>query len=105
MWEVWVLLLLVAIVALLAAPFFVRLGPRAGAVEGTLLVTRVSPRPDAAGQQYATIVGVLHGPTVSDYEVYQRIAVDVDDWPAVGELRKVRYSPKNPDNFSVLRSD
>lgn len=96
----WTLLLLIAILAVLLAPRFIRPGPRAGAEEGTLLITGVSPRPDASGEQYVTITGVLHGPTVSEYEVYQRLAVDVDAWPTVGELRPVRYSPRNPDNWN-----
>lgn len=94
------LLLLIAILAVFVAPRFIRPGPRGGAEEGTLLVTGVSPRPDATGQQYVTITGVLHGPTVNEYEVYQRLAVDVGAWPTVGELRPVVYSPKNPDNWS-----
>ncbi|MGH3563415.1 MAG: hypothetical protein ACRDTN_16935 [Mycobacterium sp.] len=102
MWEMWVLLLLVAILAVLLAPRFIRPGPRAGAVEGTLLVTGVSPRPDATGEQYVTITGVISGPTVNEYEVYQRLAVNVDNWPTMGELLPVVYSPKNPDNWNLL---
>lgn len=101
-WEIWVLLLLVAILAVLVAPRFVRPGPRGGAVAGTLLITGVSPRPDDTGEQYVTITGVIHGPTVSDYETYQRIAVDVDSWPSIGELLPVRYSPRNPDNWRIV---
>ncbi|HEX7321868.1 MAG TPA: hypothetical protein VF299_02870 [Mycobacterium sp.] len=105
MWDVWVLLLLVAVLGALVAPRFIRMGPRGGTEPGTLLVTGVSPRPDAAGEQYVTIAGVLHGPTVSEREVYQRIAVDVDNWPTVGELLSVVYSPGNPDNFAFARPD
>lgn len=101
MFEVWVLLLLVAILAVFLAPRFIRPGPRVGAEDGTLLVTGVSPRPDATGEQYVTITGVLHGPTLDEYEVYQRIAVDVERWPAVGELIPVRYSPRNPNNWVI----
>ncbi|MBV9320667.1 MAG: hypothetical protein JO106_12295, partial [Mycobacterium sp.] len=56
-----------------------------------------SPRPDATGEQYVTITGVINGPTVNEYTVYQRMAVDVDDWPTMGQLIPVVYSPKNPD--------
>jgi hypothetical protein len=97
----WVLLLLVSILAVLLAPRFIRPGPRGKAVEGTLLVTGVSPRPDAAGEQYVTITGVINGPAVSEYEVYQRLAIDVDEWPTVGQLLPVVYSPKNPDNWNL----
>jgi hypothetical protein len=98
-WEIWVLVLLVAILATVVAPRLIRPGPRGGAVDGTLLITGVSPRPDASGEQYVTITGVIHGPTVGEHETYQRIAVDVDSWPSVGDLIPVRYSPRNPDNW------
>lgn len=61
---------------------------------------RVSPRPDAGGQQYVTIAGIITGPTVNEYAVYQRMAVDVDQWPTVGQILPVVYSPKNPDNWT-----
>ncbi|CAJ1501266.1 hypothetical protein MU0083_002640 [[Mycobacterium] kokjensenii] len=99
MWEIGALLLLLAILAGFLAPRLIRGGPGAGAEEGTLLVTGVSPRPDADGAQYVTITGVLHGPSVHEHEVYQRYAVDVDAWPSIGELVPVRYSPRNPDNW------
>ena len=67
---------------------------------GTLLVTGVSPRPDADGEQFVTIAGVINGPTVDEHEVYQRMAVNVDHWPTVGQLMPVVYSPKNPDNWT-----
>lgn len=101
-WEIWVLLLLIAILAVLVMPRFIRPGSGGGAVAGTLLITGVSPRPDATGEQYVTITGVIHGATVSEYETYQRIAVDVDNWPVVGELIPVRYSPRNPDNWRMV---
>jgi len=31
--------------------------------------------------------------------VYQRLAVDVNAWPTMGQLMPVVYSPKNPDNW------
>jgi hypothetical protein len=99
-WEIGVLLLLVAILAVFLAPRFIRRGPRAEALSGTLLVTGVSPRPDATGEQYVTITGVIDGPTVNEHNVYQRMAVNVDNWPKVGELMPVVYSQKNPDNWA-----
>lgn len=75
-------------------------GPRGDLASGTLLVTGVSPRPDAGGQQYVTIAGIITGPTVNEYAVYQRMAVDVDQWPTVGQILPVVYSPKNPDNWT-----
>jgi hypothetical protein len=99
-WEIGVLLLLVAILAVFLAPRFIRRRPRADALSGTLLVTGVSPRPDATGEQYVTITGVIDGPTLNEHTVYQRMAVDVDNWPTVGELRPVVYSQRNPDNWA-----
>ncbi|GFG68761.1 hypothetical protein [Mycolicibacter senuensis] len=101
MWEIWALLLLLAILAVFVAPRFFRPGPGSGAQQGTLLITGVSPRPDALGTQYVTITGVITGPTVAEHEVYQRRAVDVDNWPTVGELLPVVYSPRNPDNWNL----
>lgn len=92
--------MLVATLAVFLAPRFIRRGPRGDAVHGTLLVTGVSPRPDAAGEQYVTISGVINGPTVNEHVVYQQMAVDVNNWPTMGELFPVVYSPKNPDNWT-----
>jgi hypothetical protein len=75
-----------------------------GWTPGTLLVTGVSPKPDATGEQYVTITGVINGPTVNEHVVYQRMAVDVDDWPTIGELIPVAYSPKNPDRWAFTRA-
>ena len=93
------LLLLVAVLGVFLAQRFIPRGPRGELSSGTLLVTGVSPRPDATGQQYVTIAGVINGPTVNEYAVYQRMAVDVDHWPTMGQLLPVVYSPKNPDNW------
>ncbi|GBE65506.1 hypothetical protein MFM001_19680 [Mycobacterium sp. MFM001] len=103
-WEIGVLLLLIGAVLVLLAP---RLRQRrtADALSGTLLVTGVSPRPDAAGQQFVTIAGVINGPTVNEHPVYQRMAVNVDDWPTMGQLLPVLYSQKNPDNWSFAPPD
>jgi hypothetical protein len=98
-WEFGVLLLLVAVLGVFLAQRFIPRGPRGELASGTLLVTGVSPRPDATGQQYVTIAGVINGPTVNEYAVYQRMAVDVDHWPTMGQLLPVVYSPKNPDNW------
>jgi hypothetical protein len=98
-WELGVLLLLVAVLGVLLAQRFIPRGPRGATASGTLLVTGVSPRPDVGGQQFVTIAGVINGPTVNEYSVYQRMAVDVEQWPRVGQLFPVVYSPKNPDNW------
>lgn len=104
MWEFGALLLLLAVLAVFLAPRFLRSGPGADAQDGTVLVTGVSPRPEATGAQYVTITGVLHGPTVDEHEVYQRYAIDVSKWPSVGDLLPVRYSPRNPDNWNLTGS-
>ncbi|BBZ09923.1 hypothetical protein [Mycobacterium branderi] len=103
-WDIGALLLLVGAVLVLLAP---RLRQRraADAVSGTLLVTGVSPRPDATGEQFVTITGVINGPTVNEHPVYQRMAVNVDDWPTMGQLLPVVYSQKNPDNWSFAPPD
>lgn len=97
-WEIAVVLLLIGAMVLLLGPRL-RRGPGAQAVEGTLLVTGVSPRPDAEGEQFVTISGVINGPTVDEHVIYQRMAVDVNSWPTIGQLLPVSYSPKNPDNW------
>lgn len=103
MWEFTILLLLVGALVVLLAPRIRNRQARAGVANGwqpgNLLVTGVSPRPEATGQQFVTITGVINGPTVAEHVVYQRMAVDVDQWPAMGQLIPVVYSPKNPDNW------
>lgn len=103
-WEFGVLLLLVAVLGVALAQRFIPRGPRGELLSGTLLVTGVSPRPEAAGEQYVTIAGVINGPTVTEHAVYQRLAVDVDQWPAMGQLFPVLYSSKNPDNWRFAPS-
>ena len=93
------LLLLVAVLVVFLAQRFIPRGPRGELASGTLLVTGVSPRPDATGEQYVTIAGVINGPTLNEYSVYQRMAVTVDAWPTVGQVMSVLYSPKNPDKW------
>ncbi|CQD08968.1 hypothetical protein BN1232_01625 [Mycobacterium lentiflavum] len=99
MWEFALLLLVVAVLGGFLAQRFIPRGPRGELLRGTLLVTGVSPRPDVTGEQYVTIAGVINGPTVNEYPVYWRMAVDVDRWPSMGELHEVVYSSKNPDNW------
>jgi hypothetical protein len=100
-WEILVLVLLVGALVLLIGPRFMRRGPRVGdQVHGTLLVTGVSPRPDAEGEQFVTISGHITGPTVNEHHVYQRMVVDVNSWPSMGALIPVVYSAKNPDNWT-----
>jgi hypothetical protein len=104
-WEFGILLLLIAILVAFLVPRFIPRGPRGETAAGTLLVTGVSPRPDASGEQYVTIAGVINGPTVDEHAVYERMAVDVDDWPTIGQLMPVVYSPKNPDNWRFAPPD
>lgn len=98
--EFLALVVLVGVIAMIVIPRIRKGGPRGEVAHGTLLVTGVSPRPDAEGQQFATISGVINGPTVNEHVVYQRMAVDVGMWPTMGQLIPVVYSPKNPDNWS-----
>src|ERR1700752_2062735 len=99
MGEFGLLLLLGAVLGVVLAQRFIPRGPRGELASGTLLVTGVSPRPDVSGEQYVTIAGVINGPTVNEYAVYQRMVVDVDQWPTMGQLLPVVYSPTNPDNW------
>jgi hypothetical protein len=101
-WEFAIMLLIIGAIVVLAAPWIMRRrGVGGDWAPGTLLVTGVSPRPDdLVGQQYATITGVINGPTVNEHVVYQRLEVDVGNWPTMGELFPVMYSPKNPDNWA-----
>lgn len=97
------LLLIVGALALLIGPRLMgRRGPRGEMAQGTLLVTGVSganPGPEVVGEQFVTISGVINGPTVNEHVVYQRMAVDTANWPTMGQLIPVVYSPKNPDNW------
>lgn len=93
------MLLVGALVVVLAPRIMARRGIRGELAHGTLLVTGVSPRPDAEGEQFVTISGVITGPTVNEHVVYQRLAVDVTQWPSMGDLMPVVYSPANPDRW------
>ena len=98
--EFAVLLLIIGALALVVGPRLMgRRGPRGEMLPGTLLVTGLSPRPDATGEQFVTITGVINGPGVDEHVVYQRMAVDTANWPTMGQLIPVAFSPKNPDNW------
>jgi hypothetical protein len=106
-WEFAIMLLIIGAIVVLAAPWIMR---RRGAGSdwqpGTMLVTGVSPRPDdLVGEQFVTITGVINGPTVNEHVIYQRMAVDIDNWPTMGELFPVMYSPKNPDNWAFTQGE
>ncbi|OBI81624.1 hypothetical protein [Mycobacterium asiaticum] len=107
MWEFMVLLLLVAVLVVFLAPRFIKPGPRGALASGTLLVTGVtSGPPDASGQQFVTISGVINGPTVNEHAVYGRLVVGDDaPRPATGQQLPVVYSPKNPDNWRFAPSE
>ena len=106
MWEILSLVVLVAFVVGFLAPRFFRQRPRADWLSGTLLITGVSPRPvDATGEQIVTIAGVIDGPTLNEYTVYQRMTADVDEWPTIGELKPVVYSQRNPDKWAFAPPD
>ena len=98
--EIFFVLLLVGTLVLLLAPRLRKGGPRGERARGTLLITGVSPRPDAEGEQFVTVSGVMTGPTVNEHHVYARLALDVSTWPSMGDLIPVVYSPKNPDNWN-----
>lgn len=100
-----VLLLVGALVVLLAPRIMRKRGIRGELAHGTLLVTGVSPRPDAVGEQYVTITGVINGPTVNEHVVYQQMAIDVDEWPSMGTLFPVVYSPGNPDKWGFAPTE
>ncbi|MFM9032797.1 MAG: hypothetical protein ACKOQ4_00640 [Mycobacterium sp.] len=98
--EFAVLLLILGALALVLGPrLMARRGPRGEMAQGTLLVTGVSPRPDEPGEHFVTISGVITGPGVSEHVVYQRMAVDAANWPAMGQLMPVVYAPTNPDKW------
>ena len=100
-------LVLLGALAALAAPWIMRRRGTGGDwVRGTMVVTGVSPRPaDLTGEQFVTITGVINGPTVDEHVVYQRLAIDVDQWPTMSQLFDVMYSPKNPDNWTFAPHD
>ena len=103
------LVLLIGAIALIAAPWIMRRrgmrGGPGGMAQGNLVVTGVSPRPDETGRQFVTITGVINGPTVNEHVVYQRLEVDVDEWPTMGQLFPVVYAPNNPDKWAFAPSE
>jgi hypothetical protein len=104
-WEFFVVLLLITILVALIAPRFIRRGPRGDLAAGTLLVTGVSAGPESDGEQVVTIAGVINGPTVDEYSVYQRMIVKIGDLPTIGQLMPVVYSPNNPNNWKFAPPD
>ncbi len=105
MWDIFWIVVVIGAIVVLAAPWLRRRRPPADALHGTLLITGVSPRPDATGEQYVTVTGVINGPSVNEHVVYQRYPVDVENWPRAGALIPVLYSSKNPDNWRVAPSE
>jgi hypothetical protein len=104
--EIAIALALLGSLALLIGPRLMgRRGIRGEVARGTLLITGISPRPDAGGEQFVTINGVISGPTVNEHPVYARLAVDVNQWPSMGDLIPVTYSPRNPDNWQFAPPD
>jgi hypothetical protein len=103
MMEFAVLLLILGALALVVGPrLMARRGPRGQMAQGTLLVTGVSgaaPGPAAPGEHFVTITGVINGPGVDEHVVYQRMAVDASQWPVMGQLIPVAYTPGNPDKW------
>lgn len=74
-------------------------GPRGEVANGTLLVTGVSPRPNATGEQFVTVAGVIHGPTVNEHATSRQLMVDVGQWPVAGAQFGVIFALKNPDDW------
>ena len=94
--EFAVIVLILGALALVVGPRLMgRRGPRGEMLPGTLLVTGLSPRPDATGEQFVTISGVINGPGVDEHVVYQRMAVDTANWPTMGQLIPVAFSHFN----------
>jgi len=60
-----VIVLIGVLVAIAGPRIMRRRGAGANWVQGNLLVTGVSPKPDATGEQLVTITGVINGPTVN----------------------------------------
>ncbi len=101
-WEIAIIIVLIGALVALAGPWIMRRrGAGANWVHGNLLVTGVSPKPDATGEQFVTITGVINGPTVNEHIVYQQLAIDVEDWPTMGQLFPVMYAPNNPDRWTL----
>ncbi len=95
------LLLLLGAIALVVVPRMRKGGPRGELMHGTLLLTGVSPRPDAEGEQFVTITGVINGPTVNEHVVYQRMAVPVTQWPTMGAADARRLLAEEPGQVGL----
>ena len=96
-------LVMLGVLAVIAGPWIMR---RRGAgsdwMQGQLLVTGVSPRPDdVTGEQFVTITGVINGPTVNEHVVYQRLAVDVDQWPTMSAALPGRLLAEEPRQLAL----
>jgi hypothetical protein len=102
-WEFVWLLVLVGAIVVLAAPWLMRRRQPGDALQGTFLITGVSPKADTPGEQFVTVTGVINGPNVDEHVVYQQWSVNADgvDWPKIGDLVPVVYSARNPDNWRV----
>jgi len=100
MWEfAWLLLIIGALVLVPGAALHAPPWPARRRCAGHLLVTGVSPRPDATGEQFVTISGVINGPTVDEHVVYQRLAVDVNAWPTMGPTRAGGVLAEEPGHW------
>ena len=105
-WEIALVVVMLGVLAVIAAPWIMR---RRGAgsdwMQGQLLVTGVSPRPDdLTGEQFVTITGVINGPTVNEHVIYQRMAVDVDQWPTMSAALPGRLLAEEPRQLALRRA-
>ena len=94
MWEIFWIVVVLGAIAVLAAPWLRRRGKPADAVNGTLVITGVSPKPEAVtGEQFVTVTGVINGPTVNEHVVYWRYAVDVEHWQLIDRHERTTGEP------------
>lgn len=83
-WEFVVLIVLLGALVLLAAPW-----TRDVRVARFGWDAADHRRQSAAGRhggKFVTVAGVINGPNVNEHRVYGRIAIDVAEWPTVGQL-------------------
>ena len=103
--EIVIVLVLLGALAVFAAPWIRRRrGIGSDWVQGQLLVTGVSPRPDATGEQFVTVTGVINGPTVNEHVVYQRLPSTSTTGRRWGSS-PVMYKPNNPDNWAFASQE